>query len=59
MLTRVKDVNGDGFDDLMVQIEDEEGAFLPGDTVGPVTGTLLAEFGSLPVVGSDSVCLVP
>jgi hypothetical protein len=32
--------NEDGFDDLVVQIEDNDGVFNPGDTTDTVTGSL-------------------
>ncbi len=34
-----EDVNEDGFDDLVVQIEDNDGVFNPGDTTDTVTGS--------------------
>ncbi len=58
LLAHIEDVNGDGFDDLVVQIEDQDGVFSVGDTTAIVTGTLLTEFGTTPIEGTDSICIV-
>ena len=57
LLAHIEDVNDDGYDDLVVQIEDVAGAF-----VGPtatLTGNLFEEYGSTPIEGTDLIRLVP
>jgi hypothetical protein len=51
----IEDSNGDGLDDLVVQIEDQDGTYTPGDT----TALLNAETsdGTL-IKGADSICIV-
>ena len=56
LLAHIKDVNTDGFDDLVVQIEDSDGVFLAGDTVATLTATLID---LTPIEGSDALCIVP
>jgi hypothetical protein len=52
----IEDVNGDGLDDLIAQIEDTDGAYQVGDTVA----TLMAEtFAGISIVGTDTLCIVP
>lgn len=52
----LEDVNGDGIDDLVLQIEDIAGTYSSGDTTGTLTGqTYDGRF----VEGSDTICLVP
>jgi hypothetical protein len=51
-----QDVNGDGYEDLVVQIEDTDGTFMEGVTTATVTGNL---FSGRPIEGTDSICLVP
>ena len=58
-LTSIRDVNNDGFDDLVVMIEDQDGAFTPGEATATLTGNLLPEFGSTLIEGTDSICVVP
>jgi len=56
LLAHIENVNGDAFDDLVVQIEDD------CDFVGPtatLTGNLFEEYDSTPFVGNDSIRLVP
>lgn len=59
IMAHIEDVNDDTIDDLVVQIEDEDGAFDPGDSEATVTGNLLPEFGGTPIEGTDSICVVP
>lgn len=59
LLASLEDYNGDGFMDLIVKIEDEDGVFEVGEAEATLTGKLLAEFDSLPIVGTDSICIVP
>jgi hypothetical protein len=56
LLAHIEDVNDDGFDDLVVQIEDVDGAFQPGEGSATVTGEL---FDGTPIEGSDSICIRP
>ena len=59
LLAHIEDANGDGFADLVVQMEDRDGVFEVGDTIATVSGNLLPEFGTTPIEGSDSICIVP
>ncbi|NIM50256.1 MAG: hypothetical protein GTO22_13570 [Gemmatimonadales bacterium] len=56
LLAHLEDVNGDGYDDLVVQIEDQDGVFTSGTTTGIVTGNL---YSGKPFEGSDELCIVP
>ena len=58
LLASFEDVNGDGLDDLVIKIEDVDGTFSVGDTTATITGNLLPEFGSTPITGTDSICIV-
>lgn len=58
LLAHIEDVNGDGLDDLVVQIEEADGVFSPGDTTATLTGNLSPEFDSAPFEGTDSICIV-
>jgi len=52
----IEDVNGDGLEDLMVQIQDVDGTYEADDTIA----TLTAEtFTGYPIMGTDSICIVP
>jgi hypothetical protein len=55
ILAHIEDVNDDGFDDLVVQIQDEGSVFPPGDSTATVTGSLTD--GTL-FQGSDTICIV-
>jgi len=57
LLASFDDVNDDGFTDLVVKIEDQDGIFEAGNGTATLTGNLLAEFGSTPIEGSDSICV--
>ena len=54
LLSHFDDVNGDGFMDLIVQIEDQDGVFQVGTTVATLTGEL---FDGTPIKGTDTVCI--
>jgi hypothetical protein len=55
LLAHLEDVNGDGFDDLVVQIEDEDGVF----SVGTTTATLFGRLNDDSVIwGTDELCIV-
>ena len=56
LLASIEDVNGDGFDDLVVKIEDMDATFTEGDTIATLTGET---FDGTPIEGSDSICIVP
>lgn len=56
LLAHIEDLNGDGFDDLVVQIQDADGAFTSGSGTATLTGTLL---NGTPFEGTDAICIVP
>ena len=57
LLSHKEDINGDGFDDLVVQIDDTVGIFSPADTASTLSGSLKPEFGGIPFEGTDSICI--
>ena len=59
LLAHIEDVNEDGNDDLVLQIEDEDGVFNEGSTIATLTGSLYEEYGGTLIEGSDSICIVP
>jgi hypothetical protein len=56
VLAHIEDVNGDGYDDLVVQIQDIDGVFSSGTGTATVSG--LTKEGN-DFEGSDSICVVP
>lgn len=56
LLAHYEDVDSDGYDDLVVQIEDDDLIFEEGDTTATVTGNLN---NGMPIQGSDTICIVP
>jgi hypothetical protein len=54
IMSNEEDVNGDGLIDLVVQIEDTDGIYLEGDTVGVLTTTT---FPGQNVIGEDTICV--
>ena len=56
LLAHVEDVNGDGIDDLVVQIEDDDGVMEEGDATTTLCGVL---FDGRCFEGSDSICVIP
>jgi hypothetical protein len=54
LLASIEDVNGDGFDDLVVKIEDGDGVWDAGETLATVTGNL---WDGTPIEGEDYVCI--
>ncbi len=56
LLAHYEDVNSDGYEDLVVQIQDSDGALSAGTAVATLSGSL---HDGTPIEGSDSVCLVP
>ena len=59
LLANIENVNGDVFNDLVVKIEDIDGTFQVGETTATLTGNLLPAFGSTPIEGTDTICIVP
>jgi len=55
LMAHVEDVNGDGFDDLVIQIEDVDGTFTSGSGTATLSGRLAD--GSF-IEGSDDICVV-
>jgi len=58
-LAHIEDVNHDGFNDLVVQIEDTDHVFTVGTTTATLKGKLYPTFGSTAIEGTDSICIVP
>jgi hypothetical protein len=56
LLAHIEDANGDGWDDLVVQIQDQDSAFTSGEGAAQVTGYL---YDGTYIYGSDSICVVP
>lgn len=54
LLAHIEDSNGDGIDDLIVQIEDEDGVFEIGSTSATLTGSLL---NGTQIQGTDDICI--
>jgi len=52
--TNIEDVNGDGFDDLVVKIIDADGTYAVGTGTATLTGQL---FDGTPIEGTDSICI--
>ena len=59
LMAHIEDVNNDGFDDLVLQIEDQDGAFQVGESEATLTGNLYKAYGGTPIQGTDSICIVP
>lgn len=54
LLAHIEDSDGDGIDDLIVQIEDEDGIFEIGSTNATLTGNLL---NGTQIQGIDDICI--
>jgi len=52
----IEDVDGDGLEDLVVQIEDVDGTYKQGNTTAILTGET---FDSASILSMDSICIVP
>jgi parallel beta-helix repeat protein len=52
----VTDVNGDGLLDLVVHFLDVNGTYKPGVTIGTINGQT---YENVPIMGKDSICIVP
>ncbi|MBW2738248.1 MAG: hypothetical protein JRE64_05235, partial [Deltaproteobacteria bacterium] len=59
LMAHIEDVNNDGFDDLVLQIEDQDGAFQVGESETTLTGNLYEAYGATHIQGTDSICIVP
>ena len=59
LLAHYDDINSDGIIDLMVQIQDSDGSLSEGQGTALVTGKLTDACGGFPIVGEDSICIVP
>lgn len=59
LLAHIEDVNGDGWDDLVVQIQDGDETFASGSGTATLSGYLYPEFGGTRIEGTDSICVVP
>ena len=56
LLAHYEDVNEDGYEDLVVQIEDTDGTFIVGDTTATLTGVLSD---GTTIQGQDSIRIIP
>ena len=56
LLAHYEDVNLDGYEDLVVQIEDNDKAFSEGESSATLTGKL---HDGVPIEGEDAICIVP
>ena len=54
IMCHYEDTNGDGYTDLVCQIEDDDGVYQEGTGTGTITGTLL---NGTPIQGTDSICI--
>ena len=54
--SHIEDSNDDGLDDLVVQIEDEDGTYEVGDTIATLMGET---FDGIQIQGMDILCIVP
>jgi hypothetical protein len=54
--SHIEDVDGDGLNDLVVQIEDTDGSYQEGDSVATLTGVTTD---GVSISGTDSICIVP
>jgi hypothetical protein len=52
----IEDANGDGVDDLVLQIEDEDGTYEEGVADAKLTAQT---FDGISIVGTDTICIVP
>ncbi|MDA3918473.1 MAG: lectin-like protein [Deltaproteobacteria bacterium] len=58
-LSHFEDINHDGYDDLILKIEDSDGNFSEGQAEATLTGNLYNEYGGTSIKGSDYICIVP
>lgn len=55
-LAHLEDTDGDGYTDLVVQIQDVDGTYQTGDTSAELIGKL---YSGQNIEGTDSICIVP
>ena len=53
-LAHIKDINNDGYDDLLLKIEDSDGNFVEGQTEATLTGAL---YDGTQIEGYDFICI--
>jgi hypothetical protein len=58
-LAHYEDVNSDGHEDLVLQIQNAEGHFGIEQTRATLRGNLYEDFGGTKIVGYDAICIVP
>lgn len=51
-----EDVDSDGFNDLVVQIEEIAGTYRPGENIATLTGET---YDGIPIRATDSICILP
>lgn len=56
LLTHIEDTNSDGFMDMVVQIQDADGAYASGETLATLAGKT---FSGKDIKGTDTICIVP
>jgi hypothetical protein len=56
LLAHYDDINADGYEDLVLQMQDVDGVFAEGTTSATLTGKL---FDGTLITGTDSICIVP
>jgi len=52
----IRNINGDGFDDLIIKITDVDGTYVVGTSIAILTGQL---FDGTSIEGSDFICIRP
>jgi hypothetical protein len=57
LLAAYEDVNGDGFTDLVIKIEDADGTFTQGSGYATLMGNLYGEYGGTPIQGTGDICI--
>jgi hypothetical protein len=55
LLANYEDIDSDGYEDLVVQIQDADGVFTEGDGTATLIGEL---YDGTPIEGNDSICVV-
>lgn len=56
LLAAYEDVNGDGYLDLVLKIQDIDGTFTSGSGTATITGKL---YDGTPIIGTGDICIVP
>ncbi|OGK43586.1 hypothetical protein A3B40_04640 [Candidatus Roizmanbacteria bacterium RIFCSPLOWO2_01_FULL_37_16] len=56
LLAHIEDTNSDGFMDMVVQIQDADGAYASGETLATLAGKT---FSGKDIKGTDTICIVP